>query len=269
MEVELSKENICINKLIAEKKELVIVEEDMIVPDTKPDILNTINVSGNVCVFKKEVIQDKVKIEGNVNTYVMYLPDSKEDNVRALNCTMDFSQNISVPGAKEGMILVTKCEIKDIECKVINGRKISLKANLEIFVKLYANEDIEIINSVKNVQDIQTLNKEFQVNSLIGNGKTTIYAKDTLNIDQQDELAEILSADIKLCNKDLKLSYNKVLTKAEAKVKITYLTEDNKVKSIEGTIPAVGFIDIQNISEDNICEVHYEVKNMLVKANPA
>ena len=151
MEVELSKENICINKLIAEKKELVIVEEDMIVPDTKPDILNTINVSGNVCVFKKEVIQDKVKIEGNVNTYVMYLPDSKEDNVRALNCTMDFSQNISVPGAKEGMILVTKCEIKDIECKVINGRKISLKANLEIFVKLYANEDIEIINSVKNV----------------------------------------------------------------------------------------------------------------------
>ena len=269
MEVELSKENICINKLIAEKKELVIVEEDMIVPDTKPDILNTINVSGNVCVFKKEVIQDKVKIEGNVNTYVMYLPDSKEDNVRALNCTMDFSQNISVPGAKEGMILVTKCEIKDIECKVINGRKISLKANLEIFVKLYANEDIEIINSVKNVQDIQTLNKEFQVNSLIGNGKTTIYAKDTLNIDQQDELAEILSVDIKLCNKDLKLSYNKVLTKAEVKVKITYLTEDNKVKSIEGTIPAVGFIDIQNISEDNICEVHYEVKNMLVKANPA
>ena len=107
------------------------------------------------------------------------------------------------------------------------------------------------------------------MNSLIGNGKTTIYAKDTLNIDQQDELAEILSVDIKLCNKDLKLSYNKVLTKAEVKVKITYLTEDNKVKSIEGTIPAVGFIDIQNISEDNICEVHYEVKNMLVKANPA
>ena len=40
MNVEVNKENVCINKLICEKKELVFVEEDMIVPDSKPDILN-------------------------------------------------------------------------------------------------------------------------------------------------------------------------------------------------------------------------------------
>ena len=269
MEVELSKENIGINKLIAQKKELLFIEEDMIVPDTKPDILNTINVNGNVCVYKKEVMQDKVKIEGNINTYIMYLPDSKEDNLRALNCTMDFSQNISVPGAKEGMILVTKCEIKDMECKVINGRKINLKAGLEVCIYLYSNEDVEIVNSIQNIQDIQTLNQEFQVNSLIGNGKTNIYAKDTLNIDSQDELAEILSVNINFSNKDFKLSYNKVLTKAEVNIKIMYLTEDNKIKTVKGTIPAVGFIDIQNISDENICEVYYEIKNMLIRANSA
>ena len=269
MEIELSKESICINKLVAEKKELIYVEEDIIVPDTKPDILNTINVKGNLCVYKKEVMQDKVKIEGNVNTYVMYLPDSNEDNLRALNCTMDFSQNISVPGAKEGMILVTKCEIKDMECKVINGRKINLKAGIEIGICLYSNEDIEIVSNVQNIQDIQTLNKDFQVNSLIGNGKTTVYAKENINIDTQDELAEILNVNMDLYNKDLKLSYNKVLTKAEANVKIIYLTEDNKVKTVNGVIPVVGFIDIQNITDENICEVNYETKNMLVKPNPA
>jgi len=269
MEIELSKENICINKLVAEKKELIYVEEDMIVPDTKPDILNTINVKGNLCIYKKEVIQDKVRIEGNVNTYVMYLPDSNEDNLRALNCTMDFSQNISVPGAKEGMILVTKCQIKDMECKVINGRKINLKAGIEIGICLYSNEEIEIVNSVKNVQDIQILNKDFQVNTLIGNGKTSVYAKENINIDTQDELAEILNVNVDLINKDLKLSYNKVLTKAEANVKIIYLTEDNKVKTVNGVIPVVGFIDIQNITDENICEVNYETKNMIVKPNPA
>ena len=269
MEIELSKENICINKLVAEKKELIYVEEDMIVPDTKPDILNTINVKGNICIYKKEVMQDKVRIEGNVNTYVMYLPDSNEDNLRALNCTMDFSQSISVPGAKDGMILVTKCEIKDMECKVINGRKINLKAGIEIGICLYSNEEIEIVNSVKNVQDIQILDKEFQVNSLIGNGKTTVYAKENINIDTQDELAELLNVNVDLINKDLKLSYNKVLTKAEANIKIMYLTEDNKVKTVNGVIPVVGFIDIQNITDENICEVNYETKNMIVKPNPA
>ena len=269
MEIEVSKENICINKLVAVKKELIYVEEDMIVPDTKPDILNTINVKGNLCVSKKEVMQDKIKIEGNVNTYVMYLPDSNADNLRALNCTIDFSQHISVQGAKEGMNLVTKCEIIDMECKVINGRKINLRSSVEIRIYLYSNEDVEIVNSVQDIQDIQILNQDFQVNSLIGNGKTTVYAKENINIDTQDELAEILNVKFNLINKDLKLSYNKVLTKAEADIKIIYLTEDNRVKAASALIPVVGFIDIQNITDENICEINYETKNILVKPNPA
>ena len=31
------------------------VDEDIIVPDIKPDILKTISTSGNVCIYKKEV----------------------------------------------------------------------------------------------------------------------------------------------------------------------------------------------------------------------
>lgn len=268
MEVQVSKENICINKLVAEKKELIFVHNDMIVPDSKPDILNTINVTGNVCICKKEIMDDKVKIDGNINTYIMYLPDSKDDNLRAINCNLDFSESLSVPGAREGMILNTKCVIRDIECKVINGRKISVKAGLEFCIKLYSNEDVEIINNVNNIEDIQTLQEDFNVNSLVGNGRTSVYAKDTLNIEPKDELAEILKVDINLVDKDIKLSYNKVLAKAELDIKIMYLTEDNRIGRVDGRIPVVGFIDIQNISENNICDVNYEIKNMMFRPNP-
>ena len=268
MEVEVSKENICINKLIAEKKELVFVNSDMIVPDSKPDILNTISTSGNVCISKKEVLDERIKIDGNIDTYIMYLPDSKEDNLRALNCRLDFSESISVPGAKEGMNLVTKCVIRDIECKLINGRKITVKAGLEFHIKLYSNENVEIINRINNIDDIQTLQENFNINSLIGSGKTSVYAKDTLNIDSKDEFAEILKVDINIVDKDIKLSYNKVLAKAELEVKIMYLTEDNRIERIVGKTPVVGFIDIQNISEDNICDVNYEIKNMVFRPSP-
>ena len=268
MEVQVSKENICVNKLVAEKKELIFVNSDMIVPDSKPDILNTINVSGNVCIYKKDISDDKIKMEGCINTYIMYLPDSKEDRLRALNCNLDFSENISVPGAREGMNLSTKCVIRDIECKVINGRKVSVKASVEVNIKLYSNDNIEIINKVNNIDDIQTMQKSFTINSLVGSGKTSVYAKDTFNVEQNQEIAEILKADINLVDRDIKISYNKVLAKAEAEIKIMFLTEDNKIERIVGKIPIVGFIDIQNISEDNICDVNYEIRNMLLKPNP-
>ena len=233
MDVNLNKEKICINKLITQKKELIFVHNDMIVPDSKPDILNTINCSGNVCVYKKEVLDDKIKIEGSVNTYIMYLPDSNEDNLRGLNCNLDFSETIACQGVREGMQLVVKPIIKDIECRVINGRKISLKDGIEFHIKVYSNEEVEIIKTINNIEDIQILQQQFSVNSLIGNGRTTVYAKDTLNLQSQDELAEILKVDVNLINQDKKISYNKVLAKAELDINIMYLTEDNRVDAID------------------------------------
>ena len=49
MEVQVSKENICINKIVAEKKEVLFIDSDMIVPDSKPDILNTICIIDPLC----------------------------------------------------------------------------------------------------------------------------------------------------------------------------------------------------------------------------
>ena len=150
---------------------------------------------------------------------------------------------------------------------IINGRKVSIKASLEINIKIYSNEDVEIVNNITNVDDIQTLQKEFCVNSLIGNGKTTVYAKDTLNIEQTDELAEILKVDINLVDKDIKISYNKVLAKAEAEIKIMYLTEDNRINTLQKTIPVMGFVDIKDVNDESLCNIKYEVRNVLIKPN--
>ena len=84
MVVNTTKDNLCVNKIIGEKQENFMVEGDIIVPDVKPDILNAVHTSGNVCIYKKEVLDERIKIDGNIDTYIMYLPDSKEDNLRAL-----------------------------------------------------------------------------------------------------------------------------------------------------------------------------------------
>ena len=48
-------------------------------------------------------------------------------------------------------------------------------------------------------------------------------------IDNMDNLAEILKAQVCITDRDIKISYNKILTKAEADVSIMYLTEDNRI----------------------------------------
>lgn len=267
MSIDVTNENLCINKIIGQKSEPIVVEGDIIVPDIKPDLLNTINTTGNVCIYKKEVLEGKIRIDGDVNVYVMYLADNEDGDIRSLNSSIDFTQIIDFDECNSNMSLDESITIKSIECKVLNGRKINIKATLQVEAKIYSNENIDMIREINNLYDIQALKSNLQINSLLGEGTSRAYAKDTIIIDNIDNLAEILNTDLSIVNKDIKISYNKVLAKADLNAKILYLTEDNRIKMIENKIPIMGFIDIENISDDNLCDMKYKIKNVLVKPN--
>lgn len=268
MAIETTRDNICVNHIIAQKTETVIVEGDSIIPDIKPDILNAISTSGTICIYKKEINEGKVRLDGCIDTYVMYLADDENNSIRGVNVNLDFTQVIDVPNAMPEMNLDTEVKLKNIECKVINGRKIGIKAFLEINIKVTTNEDIDIINNV-NLKGIQMLNKNLKINSLIGRGSTKVYAKDTLVIDNIDNLAEIMKADLHISNKDVKISYNKILAKADLNVRLLYLTDDNRMNTVESVIPVMGFIDIPDVTEENVCNTKYEIKNVVIKPNNA
>ena len=265
--VNVAKENLCIHKLVSEKNEIVFVEGDMIVPDSKPDILNTICTSGMACVYKKELLEGRLKIDGAINTYIMYMPEGMDQGVRGLNTTLDFSENIEIENATSDMQAVLTTNIKSIEAKVINGRKIGIKVALEFDIKVFTTEDEEIVNNILDNNNVQILKTNLTLNSLLGTGTTKIYAKDTVQIDNIDQLAEILKVSTHIIGKDVKISYNKVLTKAEAEIKIMYLTEDNRINQVNPKIPIVGFIDIANVSENDACDVNYELRNVIIKPN--
>ena len=246
MAVNLSKNNLCINQIIEQKNEKITIESDEIVPDIKPDVLSIISSSGNICLHKKEVQDGKVRIEGTVNAYVVYIADDENSSMRAINANMDFSKNIEMKDLKSSMQLECTTDLTELECKIINGRKISLKANIQMNLTAYSNENVEYVDNIENKKDMQLLNEKININSLIGNGSTKVYAKDTVSIDNVDNLSEIMKVEIRLENKENKVSYNKILTKADSVFKIMYLTD---------------------INEDSICDVTYELKNIIIKPN--
>lgn len=266
MEINTTKEILSVNKVICEKKEIINIQGDMIVPDSKPDILNTIITSGNVCIYKKEIMDGKIRLDGNVLTYIMYLADGDTDNIRGLNTGLDFSETINIPELQMGMNAEVEPKVKFIECKVLNGRKIAIKVTLEIWMKVHSKESVEIITNL-NDENIQVLSKDMKVNSLLGDGSTKAFIKENISIPGTDNLAEILNVQIALVDKDIKISYNKVLAKSEVETKMAYLTEDGRICKLQTRLPLVGFIDMPNIKEENICETSYMVRNVIIKPN--
>ncbi len=263
MAIETAKNKICMHQIVEKMQDEIFAEGDVIVNDIKPDILNIISTNGTVCVYKKEVTDGKIRIDGRINTYIIYLANDENGSTRTLNTSLDFTYVTEISTCKAGMIFDENINLKKIECKVLNERKINVKAFLNIQGILYSDENIEIISKIEGEDDIQVLNTNKKINSLIGNGTTKVFAKDTLRV--EDNIAEIMKVNTKILNKSMKISYNKVLAKSELNVSIVYLTEDNRICNGNIVIPVMGFIDIENISDDNKCDIEYRMKNIIIK----
>ena len=115
MVVDTIKENLRINKKVATKKEIIFVEGDVIVPDAKPDVLNVICTSGVVSVYKKEIIDEKIKMEGQIDTYIMYMSDDNQGNIRGINTSLELSEVINISNITSEMKSNINSKIKEIE----------------------------------------------------------------------------------------------------------------------------------------------------------
>lgn len=266
--MELEKNSLSINQVAAQKLDTSICEGDCIVPDIKPDIRNIITSSGIVNVYKKEIMEGKIRIDGAINTYTIYISEEEgRREIRSINYVLDFSQVVGIENASSTMTAEVRTNLKSVEAKMINERKINVKAILDFDIKLFNNSSEEFITGISDIQDLQKMERTILVNSLLGTAKTKAQAKETVAIDNIDNLAEILKVNLEITNQDTKISYNKILAKADTKLKVMYITDDGRINTVSSTIPIMGFIDMQDISEDNTCDVQYEIRNMIIKPN--
>lgn len=268
MAVETAKDKIKVNQIVSQKQEIITVDGDVIVNDVKPDVLKIISTTGTLCIYKKETLNGKVKLEGCINTYIIYLADDENGSIRTINTGLDFAEIIDVENCMEQMMLDDNICIKGFETKVLNGRKLHVKAFLDANIKISSNNDIEAIVDIRNdEEDIQMLSSKKEVMSLIGenSGRTTL--KDTININETDELAEIMKVDFCITDVETKMSYNKVLVKANTNIRIMYLTEDNQINEVCGKIPLMGFVDMQDVTDTSECIAKVKLKNLLAKPN--
>ena len=260
----MEKNIVVINKRLFSETKTIEVNGDIIVPDIKPDIVSVINTNGIGYVYKEDLNTGRVRVDGNIDTYIVYLADNGE--TRSIQNTLTFSESIENSSVNENSYVKHEVILQSIEAKVLNERKISITGKVNIRIEAFEKEEAEIPNSLDTL-NVEVLKENCEVKSLIDVNRVRTSIKEDISVDNSYEVAEILKADIEIKNLENKISYNKVLAKADAEVKLIFLTEDNKIGVANAEIPIMSFIDINNITDQDICDISYSIKNMLFKVN--
>ena len=259
-------EKLKINKKVLEQTHVVQLTNDIIVPDIKPDIINIIATNGIPYIYKEEIEKNRIKVEGCMDVYIVYL--SVDGDTRSIQTTLNFKDFLENDYIKENSIIKWNLEIDTLNVKILNERKFTFNANLAIKYLVSEIQSVEIKDDfINDIPKLQIQEEKIKLKSLIGINTAKDYIKEDITIENLDEIAEILKVNVEINNFENKISYNKLLAKAEFNIDFVYITEDGRLGNVKNTFPVMSFVEFENIKEEDIVELDYIIKNMLIKLN--
>lgn len=260
----MEKQKIKIKRKVMELEKETEVKTDIIVPDIKPDMVAIKTTNANTYICKEEVSMGKLRVDGRIDGYVTYLSESGES--RSLEITLDYTQNLDDDKIKDNFTSRNTVTLKEIDAKILNERKICVTAKVKIEAGIFEKKEVQYIKAIDD-EKYEIKEEKYKIKKIVGDNKAVASVKEFLETENQAPISEIIKVETSLDKIENKISFNKVLSKADLNLRITYQTEDLKEGTISGTFPITSFIDMENVKDTQICESSYRIKNMFFKVD--
>lgn len=265
MALELIKDKIRVSQLIGEDSIQTVIENDIIVPDVKPDVANILLADGDIFVNNVEAMQDKILVNGTIGYKILYLSDGAEREIKSIVNNSSFSHAIDIQNSRQGMKCMAICDIEHIECNILNGRKIGVKVILGISGKVYNIIEQEITRDLGGLDDIQVLREKSEMNVYIGDVNVGCTVKEAMEVPAgKPTIREILRTDVKISGKDFKVAENRIIAKGELNAATLYIGDDEEgsIQFMEHEIPFTQFVDLDGVDESSISDVDLRISGL-------
>lgn len=213
---------------ITEKpKAIITIEEDILVPDTKPDLKEILMIDGKVRLSGREIDQiskgeDSVSLSGDVELQTLYLPERSDVCGPMISVTsrITFREQWHTE-LTTGAVLTLDSKIEKIEYMVINERKYRVKISLSVCARECLDSRIDVFEGLMD-EEIQTLREKIEITNLAMRKKDILSIKEDLEIPPDQMVESILRQDIHVVENYRQATAEKVVASGFIYVNLLY-----------------------------------------------
>ncbi|MCT4566185.1 MAG: DUF3794 domain-containing protein [Maledivibacter sp.] len=277
MSVGLIKEMLKLDRMVGSENVQALVESDIVVPDSKPDIHNILSAEGNVNISDREIMQGKIVVQGTVSYKILYTSDDQDKLLYSMKASNGFTQNIEMDNIDGMMEPEVNYNIEHMDFGIMNERKISAQTVLNLTGKVFKTEEVDIVKEVEGVEDIQALKDTVTYDNSIGNNSSQTVLRENFELGEDDaEITEVLQVNGNAVINEKKVTDNKVIIGGNVNVNMLYATDEprNPVHELKHEIPFTHFVEVPKAENDmdcrvdvNIDEVYTDVKKNINEEN--
>ncbi|WP_297422814.1 SPOCS domain-containing protein [Clostridium sp.] len=262
-DIDIVKENVQFEQLLRENNSNTVLKDEYLIPDTHPDVQEILTVEARPMITNKELIGDKIIIEGKVEYTVIYL--AKEDGFVAssVNYNQNFTNNIDLNQGENRVVCEASCNVEHIEANIMNERKISIQGIITVEWELYKSNEFEFVKDIEGCDDVEVLKKTESINKISATEDAELVGKSMIRVGMdKPQISKILKCSLLLHKKEIKILEDKIYLGCYCKLNILYKGDDSKeIIPLEDDIYLSKEEEIKGITSDMIPTVSYEVAN--------
>lgn len=269
MALELVRENIDCEELMAENSTDTMVKGEYLVPDIKPDLVEILMLESRPKVTAKEIMQDKIMVEGIIDYNIIYVSKDEVKSICSLTYSSKFSEYVEVKGIDHTMLCTADCIVEHMECSIINERKIGVNGVLNIKSSIYKKNSMDIIKDVTGISDVQYLRSPSSIDRIKNDINVDIIAKSNIKVPQdKPQIDSVLRCDVFIHKRDVKISEGRISYSAFAKIDMLYRgLPDGELNTLSDDVIFTKELEMPDVnsSMDNVTDFVIDAEEIDIK----
>ena len=245
----------------------ITFDEDLNVPDVKPDVGRMIQKKGEVQIDEMQVSDGHVFFNGALLVALLYVSDSMERKIQSLLGTLPIAETMHLEGLQSGQKVKLEWELEDLSVQLIHSRKLNIKALITFTAKVEEIEDILLPIGVE-AHEISQKKEEISVMGICIHKKDTMRVKEEISLaSNKPNIHELLWDTVEIRGVDIRTKSDRIAVKGELFLFVLYRGEDDNysLQWLEHSIPFSEEIECAGCAEDMVPDVdvllaHSELK---------
>jgi LysM repeat protein len=260
--MELVREKVFLDQSVGSEQQQIMLEGEIIVPDAKPDMQLLLQTEERLLIDRTEITADRVNFIGRFDLSVLYIAKGAEKPVHVLTHTQTVDDFMNLEGVNKDMWVQVKAEIANVEYRMLNDRKVSFRAVVNVRVQAERSDAHEMVIHIHDVPENQLLKTPLKINRTVEHKVERFPVAEQITVPgSKPNVREVLLVTATIANSNERLANGRVNLSGELLVTTLYRgdTDESIIEFVESTVPFNGAVDISGAREDMFADVNLQV----------
>jgi len=243
------------------------MEGDVIIPDAKPDVDNILFVDALPVVEDYIVNSGQITVTGNCEFNILYTSDLNPNEIYRISTSIPFKNSFDVKDLTPESNLNVRIIPTKTSSLILNGRKISVSAELDIKLNYSNPRMISYVDKIPDTSTINVISKQEDICNFVKSLKHNITVKDTIMLEtNMPNIKDIIKYTTKITNEESTISDGKIMLKGDLQITIYYTSDQAcEIHHVDATLPFTTFIDEKNLENNFYCDISTNIQTVSLK----